>query len=98
MARDSRNKKQEKKGGLGRGLGALFEEGPQVKPAEEIEDLPLAEVRPNPYQPRKNFDKRSWLNWLNPSKKTGFCSRSSSAGQSAATKSSPASAAAGLQN
>lgn len=57
MARDSRNKKQEKKkGGLGRGLGALFEEEPQVKPAEEIEDLPLAEVRPNPYQPRKNFD------------------------------------------
>lgn len=59
MARDSRNKKQEKKkGGLGRGLGALFEEGPQVKPAEEIEDLPLAEVRPNPYQPRKNFDEK----------------------------------------
>lgn len=58
MARDSRNKKQEKKGGLGRGLGALFEEEPQVKPAEEIEDLPLAEVRPNPYQPRKNFDEK----------------------------------------
>lgn len=58
MERDSRNKKQEKKGGLGRGLGALFEEEPQVKPAEEIEDLPLAEVRPNPYQPRKNFDEK----------------------------------------
>ncbi|WP_270236925.1 ParB/RepB/Spo0J family partition protein [Lactobacillus delbrueckii] len=58
MARDSRNKKQEKKGGLGRGLGALFEEEPHVKPAEEIEDLPLAEVRPNPYQPRKNFDEK----------------------------------------
>ena len=59
MARDSRNKKQEKKkGGLGRGLEALFEEEPQVKPAEEIEDLPLAEVRPNPYQPRKNFDEK----------------------------------------
>lgn len=59
MARDSRNKKQEKKkGGLGRGLGALFEEEPQVKPAEGIEDLPLAEVRPNPYQPRKNFDEK----------------------------------------
>lgn len=59
MARDSRNKKQEKKkGGLGRGLGALFEEEPQVKPAEEIEDLHLAEVRPNPYQPRKNFDEK----------------------------------------
>ncbi|MBT8986512.1 ParB/RepB/Spo0J family partition protein [Lactobacillus delbrueckii subsp. bulgaricus] len=59
MARDSRNKKQEKKkGGLGRGLGALFEEEPQVKPAEEIEDLPLAEVRPNPYQPRKNFNEK----------------------------------------
>ena len=60
MARDSRNKKQEKKkGGLGRGLGALFEEEPQVKPAEEIEDLPLAEVRPNPYQPRKNFNEKN---------------------------------------
>ena len=58
MGRDSRNKKQEKKGGLGRGLEALFEEEPQVKPAEEIEDLPLAEVRPNPYQPRKNFDEK----------------------------------------
>ncbi|MBT9054914.1 chromosome partitioning protein ParB [Lactobacillus delbrueckii subsp. bulgaricus] len=59
MTRDSRNKKQEKKkGGLGRGLGALFEEEPQVKPAEEIEDLPLAEVRPNPYQPRKNFNEK----------------------------------------
>ena len=62
MARDSRNSKNKKevkkKGGLGRGLSALFEEEPQVKPAEEIEDLPLEEVRPNPYQPRKNFDEK----------------------------------------
>lgn len=29
MARDSRNKKQEKKGGLGRGLGALLKKNPR---------------------------------------------------------------------
>lgn len=58
MARDSRSSKEKKRGGLGRGLNALFEDEPQVKPAEEIEDLPLAEVRPNPYQPRKNFDEK----------------------------------------
>ena len=96
MARDSRNKKQEKKkGGLGRGLGALFEEEPQVKPAEEIEDLPLAEVRPNPYQPRKNFDEKK----LAIVASTGSFNPSPSAGsRRATTRSSPVSAAAGLPN
>ena len=35
MTRDSRSKEPRKKGGLGRGLEALFEDEPQVQEAEE---------------------------------------------------------------
>ncbi|MDF7682961.1 ParB/RepB/Spo0J family partition protein [Lactobacillus sp. ESL0679] len=60
MARDSRNKEPKKKGGLGRGIEALFEDEPQVEETEEeILDLDLSDIRPNPYQPRKNFDDKA---------------------------------------
>ena len=59
MARDSRNKELRKKGGLGRGIEALFEDEPQIDEAEEIKDLSIDEIRPNPYQPRKTFDDKS---------------------------------------
>lgn len=59
MARDSKSKEPRKKGGLGRGIEALFEDEPQVDETEEIKDLPLDEIRPNPYQPRKTFDDKS---------------------------------------
>ncbi len=60
MARDSRSKeKPRKKGGLGRGLEALFEDEPQIDETEEVQDLSLNKIRPNPYQPRKNFDNKS---------------------------------------
>ncbi|MDF7669120.1 ParB/RepB/Spo0J family partition protein [Lactobacillus sp. ESL0703] len=60
MARDSRNNEPKKKGGLGRGIEALFEDEPQVEETEEeILDLDLSEIRPNPYQPRKNFDDKA---------------------------------------
>ena len=59
MVRDSRNNEPRKKGGLGRGIEALFEDEPQVEQAEEIQDLNLSEIRPNPYQPRKTFDDKS---------------------------------------
>jgi len=39
--------------GLGRGLDALFQENSQD---EVIEDLNVSELRPNPYQPRLEFD------------------------------------------
>ncbi len=52
-------KGQKPKGGLGRGLEALFEEQPQISETEEIEALPLDDIRPNPYQPRKTFDDKS---------------------------------------
>lgn len=59
MARDSKNKELRKKGGLGRGIEALFDDEPQVDEAEEVQDLSLDEIRPNPYQPRKTFDDKS---------------------------------------
>lgn len=58
----TRNSKEPKKKGLGRGLEALFEESPQVQEtqeAEEVEEISLDEIRPNPYQPRKTFDDKS---------------------------------------
>lgn len=49
------------KGGLGRGLGALFQEYDeadtgQANDKERVVELALDEVTPNPRQPRKSFD------------------------------------------
>lgn len=55
----TRNSKETKKKGLGRGLEALFEESPQVQETEEVEEIALDQIRPNPYQPRKTFDDQS---------------------------------------
>ncbi len=54
-----KNSKEPKKRGLGRGLEALFDETPQVQETEEITEISLDEIRPNPYQPRKTFDNKS---------------------------------------
>lgn len=59
MARDSRSKEPRKKGGLGRGIEALFENEPQIEEIEEVKELDLSDIRPNPYQPRKRFDDKS---------------------------------------
>lgn len=49
--------------GLGRGIDALFQDlqdldNLDVK-TEEVTEIPLSELRPNPYQPRKTFDETS---------------------------------------
>lgn len=54
-----KNSKEPKKRGLGRGLEALFDESPQGQETEEITEISLDEIRPNPYQPRKTFDNKS---------------------------------------
>ncbi|PTX62418.1 ParB family chromosome partitioning protein [Melghirimyces profundicolus] len=41
--------------GLGKGLGALFPSA-QVSEEDAVNEVPLSDLRPNPYQPRKNFD------------------------------------------
>ena len=46
--------------GLGRGLGALIpEKEPLLREKEKIVYLLIDEIRPNPYQPRENFDHES---------------------------------------
>lgn len=53
----AKNNAPKKRGGLGRGMEALFsnyEETPSEN--EVVEEIALDEIRPNPYQPRKIFD------------------------------------------
>ncbi|MCH3990841.1 MAG: ParB/RepB/Spo0J family partition protein [Lactobacillus sp.] len=69
MAKRSNDKRP--KGGLGRGLEALFEDEPQIDETEEVKDIALAEIRPNPYQPRKAFDESSLSELANSIKENG---------------------------
>lgn len=52
-----------KKSGLGRGIGAIFEENGAMLPEEEtkgvVKELRISEVEPNKAQPRKNFDEEA---------------------------------------
>lgn len=49
--------------GLGRGIDALFQDFASLEEVdvkkEEVIEIPLKELRPNPYQPRKTFDESS---------------------------------------
>lgn len=53
----------DKKGGLGRGIDALFQSSPDTSTAssteKRVEEIPVSEIRPNPYQPRKGFDEEA---------------------------------------
>ena len=46
-------------GGLGRGLGALIPTGTVAEQAGGLAELPIAEIRPNPQQPREYFDEEA---------------------------------------
>src|SRR5438445_6047121 len=46
-----------RRSGLGRGLSALIPSGDV--PEAQLEEVPLAQIRPNPYQPRKEFDEEA---------------------------------------
>ena len=55
--------KNQKGKGLGRGIDALFMNDldtldalEQVQETEQIQQIAVSEIRPNPYQPRKDFD------------------------------------------
>jgi ParB family chromosome partitioning protein len=57
---------------LGRGLDALFSSAPTATPAElqtALRDIPIKNIRRNPFQPRKDFDPRQ-LNELRESLST----------------------------
>ena len=55
--------KNQKGKGLGRGIDALFMNDldtidalEQVQDSEQIQQIAVSEIRPNPYQPRKEFN------------------------------------------
>ena len=61
-----------KRGGLGRGLGALFGDKAANVPTQTTDvvcEIPVSEIHPNPYQPRQDFDPKA-LNELAESIKT----------------------------
>lgn len=45
--------------GLGKGLGSLIPSENQPQPVSGIDSIPVAEVQPNPHQPRKHFDEET---------------------------------------
>ncbi|MDX8377989.1 MAG: ParB/RepB/Spo0J family partition protein [Mariprofundales bacterium] len=48
--------KPRKKTALGRGLGALLQDSPTKEVLAQSNNIALSRIRPNPYQPRVNFD------------------------------------------
>ena len=67
------NFKEPKKRGLGRGLEAFLDESPQVQETEEIPEISLDEIRPNPYQPRKTLYNKSLKDLSESIKENGVC-------------------------
>lgn len=45
------------KRGLGKGLGALFPGASLVEEQGAVREVPVGQIRPNPYQPREQFDR-----------------------------------------
>ena len=56
---------------LGRGIDALFAENGVDTGEETVVDLTLANIRPNPYQPRQKFDQKGLADLAASIKKTG---------------------------
>jgi len=48
-----------RRSGLGRGLDALIPPGAAKGAGSALREVPLSSIRPNPYQPRKQFDEQS---------------------------------------
>ena len=59
--------------GLGRGIDAIFKdfESPDLSANNTVEELPLIDIRPNPYQPRKTFDEEGLQELAGSIKQTG---------------------------
>ncbi|MFD1440114.1 MULTISPECIES: ParB/RepB/Spo0J family partition protein [Lacticaseibacillus] len=58
--------------GLGRGIDAIFKdfESPDLT-VNNVDELPLKDIRPNPYQPRKSFDQAALSELAASIKQTG---------------------------
>ncbi|MDU7243907.1 MAG: ParB/RepB/Spo0J family partition protein [Clostridia bacterium] len=72
------------KGGLGRGLGALIpdlnenidklKKGDEGAAGEAVYDLPLADILPNPWQPRREFDEEALTDLADSIRREGVLS------------------------
>lgn len=72
------------KGGLGRGLGALIpdlnenidklKKGDEAAAGEAVYDLPLADILPNPWQPRHEFDEEALTDLADSIRREGVLS------------------------
>ena len=84
-------------GGLGKGLGALIPsdatERGGAATAPGLQELPIAAIRPNPYQPRDRFDEEGIGALADSIREVGLLQPCSSDRRATATSSSPASAA-----
>lgn len=65
-----------KRKGLGQGIGALFPDAANLEEEvdrndERVELVPLGDIRPNPYQPRRHFDEDALEELTNSVKETG---------------------------
>lgn len=61
-----------RRSGLGRGLGALIPQAPVQPGASALREVPLSHIRPNPYQPRKNFDEDALSSLVDSIKAVGI--------------------------
>ena len=49
-----------RRSGLGKGLGALIPATERLEDTDAaLRELPMSEIRPNPYQPREHFDEEA---------------------------------------
>ena len=66
-----------KQKGLGRGLDAIFGSDPvdaKLKPMSQMAEIEIADIIPNPTQPRTQFDEELWTNW--PTRSASWASSS----------------------
>lgn len=64
--------------GLGKGINALFA-NMDVGKEDAVQEVNIKELRPNPYQPRKNFEPEALNELKNPFSSMASCSRLSCA-------------------
>ena len=64
-----------RRSGLGKGLGALIPPTPGVATGSMLREVPLARIRPNPFQPRNQLGSRDCQRLSTRSKRLAFFSR-----------------------
>ena len=61
--------------GLGRGIDALFQDLSEIEEVDmkkdQVIEIPLSDLRPNPYQPRKSFDETTLQELANSIEQSG---------------------------